>query len=351
MKLEQSFEVDAPLRAGMEDADRRRARRSLPAGCRGDRSQRRRQLQRDVHREDRADHRLLQRQARDGERRRGLPYRDHAGPGHRQARSGRRQGHDLLAAGAGRRPRHPGRGGHRLPHHRPTGALRARRDDRGHFCSACCASSPSACRAHWSPSRTRSCRSRPRPRRRWRPAAAVAPEAAVGARGGGRGEAAVAPEGAATESAAPEAPVSPPPPPETITPPRPWGEPSEPVATPEPTGPASGPSAGRAGRAPGSGRRAGGRGPEPPAPPPPPEPRPATGGDPAAGTLDGRRASAARASARPSEPIQGLSLVGGVLWSRVKRNPAPGRRGRRGRGAAAGAPPAPAALTAGTCDV
>jgi hypothetical protein len=26
---------------------------------------------------------------------------------------------------------------------------------------------------------------------------------------------------------------------------------------------------------------------------------------------------------QPSEPMQGLSLVGGVIWGRVKRNPAP----------------------------
>jgi hypothetical protein len=26
---------------------------------------------------------------------------------------------------------------------------------------------------------------------------------------------------------------------------------------------------------------------------------------------------------QPSEPMEGLSLVGGVVWSRVKRNPAP----------------------------
>jgi hypothetical protein len=25
----------------------------------------------------------------------------------------------------------------------------------------------------------------------------------------------------------------------------------------------------------------------------------------------------------PSEPMQGLSLVGGIVWGRVKRNPAP----------------------------
>ncbi len=109
---------------------------------------------------------------------------------------------------------------------------------------------------------------------------------------------------------------------------------------------------GRAGRAPGSGRRAGGRGPGAAGATATAQPRSATGGDPAAGTLDGRRASAAPASARAeradSGPVAGRRR--GVGPDQAQSG-ASRRRGRRGRGAAAGAPPAPAALTAGTCDV
>ena len=51
--------------------------------------------------------------------------------GHRQARPGRRQGDDRLQGDRGSERRHHGRGGHRLPHHRPPGPLWPRRDDRG----------------------------------------------------------------------------------------------------------------------------------------------------------------------------------------------------------------------------
>ena len=42
-----------------------------------------------------------------------------------------------------------------------------------------------------------------------------------------------------------------------------------------------------------------------------------------AATVGRPEPSASGAPALPSEPFQGLTLVGGVLWSRVKRNPAP----------------------------
>ena len=82
------------------------------------------------------DDRLLHRQARDGERRRGDAH----------ARRCRRTGPTSAARAAprrrsSRRCRRPGsgdagRGRDRLPHHRPAGAVRARRDDRGHLRAA-----------------------------------------------------------------------------------------------------------------------------------------------------------------------------------------------------------------------
>ena len=136
MKLEQSFEVAAPLEQVWQTLiDVEHVAPCLP-GRRRHRPQRRRELQRHVHGEDRADHRLLHRQARDGEHRRGVAHRDHAGPGHRQARPGRRQGDDPLEARAGRRTGDPRRGRHRLPHHRAAGAVRAWRHDRGHLRAA-----------------------------------------------------------------------------------------------------------------------------------------------------------------------------------------------------------------------
>jgi uncharacterized protein len=126
-----------------------------------------------------------------------------------------------------------------------------------------------------------------------------------------------------SESAPSEAPVSPagdvtpppPPPAEPIAPPQPWGTPSEPseapAAVPEPTDPASGPPP----AAP----------PEPPAPPPPPSPGPppvATPPPAPSAAPTGERPPVQNLP-QPSEPMQGLSLVGGVVWNRVKRNPAP----------------------------
>ena len=77
------------------------------------------------------------------------------------------------------------------------------------------------------------------------------------------------------------------------------------------------------------------------------QPGSATGGDPAAGTLDGRRASAAPASARAERadagPVAGRRC--GVGPDQAQSG-ASRRRGRRGRRAAAGAPPASAPLIA-----
>jgi len=60
--------------------------------------------------------------------------------------------------------------------------------------------------------------------------------------------------------------------------------------------------------------------PPPPSPGPPPvvtpPPSPATAPPPVGGP-------APQQQIEPSEPMQGLSLVGGVVWGRVKRNPAP----------------------------
>jgi uncharacterized protein len=145
------------------------------------------------------------------------------------------------------------------------------------------------------------------------------------------------------DSAPPEAPVSPagdvtpppppPPPAEPITPPQPWSQTPEPAAAvPEPTDPASGPSpleppeppAPVAEPSPAADAGAAAP-PEPPAPPPPPSPGPppvATPPPAPSGPPVGERPPLQHPP-QPSEPMQGLSLVGGVVWNRVKRNPAP----------------------------
>jgi uncharacterized protein len=70
--------------------------------------------------------------------------------------------------------------------------------------------------------------------------------------------------------------------------------------------------------------------PTPPPPPPPspgpppvvtPPPSPAASPPPTGGV--GGTGFAPQQQLEPSEPLQGLSLVGGVVWGRVKRNPAP----------------------------
>jgi uncharacterized protein len=65
-----------------------------------------------------------------------------------------------------------------------------------------------------------------------------------------------------------------------------------------------------------------------PAPPPPPSPGPPPVVTPppspaAPGPPTGGPGPPPQQQLEPSEPLQGLSLVGGVVWGRVKRNPAP----------------------------
>ena len=66
---------------------------------------------------------------------------------------------------------------------------------------------------------------------------------------------------------------------------------------------------------------------EPPPPPPPPSPGPPPVATPPAAEPPPPYAGPSRPPLEhppaPSEPLQGLSLVGGVMWDRVKRNPAP----------------------------
>lgn len=136
--------------------------------------------------------------------------------------------------------------------------------------------------------------------------------------------------------ASPVGDVTPPPPPpaEPITPPQPWSQTPEPsAAVPEPTDAASGPSpleppeppapvAPQPSPAADAGTAAA---PEPPAPPPPPSPGPppVATPPPAPSTPPVGERPPLQHPPQPSEPMQGLSLVGGVVWSRVKRNPAP----------------------------
>ncbi len=139
-----------------------------------------------------------------------------------------------------------------------------------------------------------------------------------------------------SESTPPEAPdggVTPPPPAEPIAPPQPWGGPSEPAAAPEPPAapePAAAPEPTAAPEPPAPPEPAAASrrqpAPEPPAPPPPPSPGPppVVTPPPAAPSPPplGERPPL-EYPPQPNEPIQGLSLVGDVLWGRVKRNPAP----------------------------
>jgi carbon monoxide dehydrogenase subunit G len=118
------------------------------------------------------------------------------------------------------------------------------------------------------------------------------------------------------ESAPPETPVSGPG--EVTPPPPPPAEPAEPTAPPQPWSETPEPAAAAAS-------------PEPPAPPPPPSPGPPPVATPPPATTPPGAPSPPVFGERPplehppqpSEPLQGLSLVGGVMWNRVKRNPAP----------------------------
>ena len=94
VKLEQSFEVARARRAGLGDADRRRARGALPAGRRDHRGRRRRHLPRHLQRATGSDDGRLPRRAQDAGARRGGAARgdERERPG--QARAGVGQGHD-----------------------------------------------------------------------------------------------------------------------------------------------------------------------------------------------------------------------------------------------------------------
>ena len=108
-------------------------------------------------------------------------------------------------------------------------------------------------------------------------------------------------------SQAPAPPPSPPPAPAADEPATPVAEPATPVAEPAPA--AAGPGA------PG----------DEPAPPPPPSPGPPPVVTPPAPAPPPPPAPepGLQHPLEPSEPMQGLSLVGGIVWGRVKRNPAP----------------------------
>ncbi len=134
-----------------------------------------------------------------------------------------------------------------------------------------------------------------------------------------------------TESTPPEAPVSPagaitPPPPSepAAVPSEPAAAPSGPAAVPEPTDPASGPSPLEPPEAPAPVAEPVAAAEPPAAPPPPsPGPPPVATPPPAPSAPPVGERPPLQHPPQPNEPMQGLSLVGGVVWSRVKRNPAP----------------------------
>ena len=171
---------------------------------------------------------------------------------------------------------------------------------------------------------------------------AAEPAAAVGAASAGEGDGAPARDETMFAPAPTDVPPGPseepatvgdgpPPPPEApavpageITPPAPGG-PGSPGA-PEPgagAAPGAGAEPGPAAE-PGAGAEPGA---EPPSPPPPPSPGPppVVTPPPAPSAVPPPPPGAASEPPlpQPSEPMQGLSLVGGVVWGRVKRNPAP----------------------------
>ena len=133
MKLEQSFEVAAPLELVWEALiDVERVAPCLP-GRGGHRPQRRRQLQRHVHGQDRPDHR---RPTPASSKMEEVDEASRTATMQAQGTDQRGQGGakaTIVARCASRRRRDPRRRRHRLPHHRPAGPVRARRDDRGHL--------------------------------------------------------------------------------------------------------------------------------------------------------------------------------------------------------------------------
>ena len=121
----------------------------------------------------------------------------------------------------------------------------------------------------------------------------------------------VAPPPQAGEFTPPPPPATPPPPP---APPAPEPAAPESLAEPDTSVHAAGPEPGAE--------------PPPPPPPPSPGPPPLATPPPAPSAVPPPPPGAAGRPPRehppqPSEPMQGLSLVGGVVWGRVKRNPAP----------------------------
>ena len=131
MKLEQSFQVEAPRRARVGGADRRGARGAVPARRRDHRGRRRRHLPRQLHREARPHDRVLSRRAVRWSRWTRRPARV----------TMRATGQDKRGQGAAKATivsvmreeggRDHGRRRDRLHDHRPAGPLRARRDDQG----------------------------------------------------------------------------------------------------------------------------------------------------------------------------------------------------------------------------
>ena len=131
MKLEQSFEVAAPLERVWEALiDVRRVAPCLPGAEIEPGLGRRRHLPRQLHREARAHHRVLPGPAADGGGGRGRAARGDARERPGQARPGHREGEhrerDELQGDSTKRGR-----GDRLHAHWAAGPLRARRDDPG----------------------------------------------------------------------------------------------------------------------------------------------------------------------------------------------------------------------------
>ena len=276
MKLEQSFEVAAPVERVWEALiDVEQVAPCLPGAAitgRNDDGS----YNGDVHGQDRADHR---RPTAASSRWRASTRPPHTATMQAKGTDKRGQGgaKATIVSTLTRRPaaRDPRRGRHRLPHHRPAGPVRPRRDDRGHLRAAAAGVRKAAAGDRWRPRspprsvvpsrRPRACRGRARARAR---ADTVALRArAMPAR------ACCRPEPEASRRASP---------------------PSPPAA--------------RA-RAPRARARPG------------PEPVPEAAAPPSATS-----ASASTANRRrrfPLEPLDAGFARGSVLWDRAKKNPAP----------------------------
>ena len=122
----------------------------------------------------------------------------------------------------------------------------------------------------------------------------------------GEPEAPISPEG---EPPTPPTPPTPPVPPSDSAPPEAPVSPAGDVTPPPPPASAAGPAE------PGP--------PPPPSPGPPPVVTPPPPPAQAPPPPDAASRPPLEHPPEPSEPMQGLSLVGGVVWTRIKRNPAP----------------------------